>query len=223
MNKSKKFDDFKVKYPIGVKLVIMITAIVLVSLGTITAIVSYFVTQDVRITAEDNNLTINSRSASTAESEFQTVRSNVFQLLDLVNAAGSFASLSKQAEVFFFERNQQIASIALLSENSLKTPSLSDLRMTNIKFFISNELDSEIVNDFVRSNAEAVARSCGGEILALNAAPVFGLPVVALLYPWKESGRSQTCMILFSSEFQQNAAYRTDAQKQRRKQANHLQ
>ncbi len=200
MNKSKKFDDFKVKYPIGVKLVIMITAIVLVSLGTITAIVSYFVTQDVRITAEDNNLTINSRSASTAESEFQTVRSNVFQLLDLVNAAGSFASLSKQAEVFFFERNQQIASIALLSENSLKTPSLSDLRMTNIKFFISNELDSEIVNDFVRSNAEAVARSCGGEILALNAAPVFGLPVVALLYPWKESGRSQTCMILFSSE-----------------------
>lgn len=82
---------FKIRnFPIGVKLAVIIGVIVLVSLGTVTFLNSFFVSQDVRITAEENNLTINSRSASTVENEISSVRSNVLQILDLMNvAAGS--------------------------------------------------------------------------------------------------------------------------------------
>lgn len=75
----------QVKFPLGVKLAIIIGTIVLVSLGCVTFLNSHFIGQDVKITAENNNLTINSRSAGTVDDRLSTVRSNVFQLLDLMN------------------------------------------------------------------------------------------------------------------------------------------
>ena len=78
----------QVKFPLGVKLAIIIGTIVLVSLGCVTFLNSHFIAQDVQITAENNNLTINSRSAGTVEDKLSTIRSNVFQLLDLLNVVG---------------------------------------------------------------------------------------------------------------------------------------
>lgn len=191
----------EVKYPLGIKLSVIISILVVISLGTITFLVSYFVSDDMRVTAEENNLTINTRSASSAERELSTIRSNVSQLLDLVNAAGSSAALSRQAEAFFFERNESIASILLLSKDSIGGHEPSDVRMVNRRFFVSNELDTGVVDSFLVENAKAaVGRSCGGEVIALNAAPFFNLPVMALLFPWKENGRDQACVILFSVE-----------------------
>lgn len=79
----------KITFSIGAKLVLIISVLVLLSLGTITVLVSYFVGTDVRITAEENNHTVNTRSANAAENELSTVRANVFLLLDMINAAGS--------------------------------------------------------------------------------------------------------------------------------------
>ena len=190
----------EVKYPLGVKLAVIISVLVVTALGTITFLVSYFVSGDTRITAEDNNLTINARSANSAESELSTIRSNVSQLLDLVNAAGSSAALSRQAEAFFFERNESIAAVMLLSDDSTVKRQSSDEHMTNTKFFTSNELDTGVIDSFLKNSQKAVQRSCSGEVIALNAAPFFSLPVMALLFPWKENGRNQTCIILFSVE-----------------------
>ena len=54
-------------FSIGAKLVIIITIIVLMGLGSITALVSWLVREDLRIAAEDNNFEINRRSAAEAE------------------------------------------------------------------------------------------------------------------------------------------------------------
>lgn len=123
MKDSRNDLPVQVKFPLGVKLAVIIGIIVLVSLGCVTILNSHFVGQDVRITAENNNLTINSRSAATVEDKLSAVRSNVFQLLDLLNVVGGgsrSASLSRQAETFFFERNQDIASINILSSDEFK-------------------------------------------------------------------------------------------------------
>lgn len=39
-----------------------------------------------------------------------------------------------------------------------------------------------------------------GETIALNASPFFNIPVMSLLFPWKENGLDQTCVITFSIE-----------------------
>ena len=127
----KKTGTYTVKFPIGVKLAVIIGFIVLVSLGTVTYLNSHFVGEDVKITAENNNLSTNARAASTMEDKISTIRSNVFQLLDLLNvvSGGRQAALARQAEAFFFERNQDIASIYIYC---LKTAFLA-LKVQTIK------------------------------------------------------------------------------------------
>lgn len=194
----------QVKFPLGVKLAIIIGTIVLVSLGCVTFLNSHFIGQDVQITAENNNLTINSRSAGTVEDKLSTIRSNVFQLLDLLNVVGGgrSASLARQAEAFFFERNQDIAAINILNGEDFKpvTRSAKESSIINNRFFISNEIDASSLENFIKASSQQINRSCLGETIALNASPFFNIPVMALLFPWKENGLDQTCVITFSIE-----------------------
>lgn len=195
----------KVKFPIGVKLAVIIGTVVLVSLGTVTVLNSYFIGQDVQITAEENNLSANSRAADTVEDKLTTIRSNVFQLLDLINvmSGGRSSAVSKQAEAFFFERNQDIASVHILSAGGYGESGRltgSDAEIVNARFFISNETDNGVLRSFLAASSDAIRRSCSGETIALNASPFFGIPVMSLLFPWKENGRDQTCVITFSIE-----------------------
>lgn len=205
MKDSRNDLPVQVKFPLGVKLAVIIGLIVLVSLGCVTILNSHFVGQDVRITAENNNLTINSRSAATVEDKLSAVRSNVFQLLDLLNVVGGgsrSASLSRQAETFFFERNQDIASINILSSDEFKASgrAAKESSIINSRFFISNEVDASVLENFLKFSSGAISRSCSGETIALNASPFFNIPVMALFFPWKENGLDQACVITFSIE-----------------------
>ncbi|MGP1459310.1 MAG: adenylate/guanylate cyclase domain-containing protein [Treponema sp.] len=192
-----------VRFPIGVKLALIIGIVVLVSLGTVTVLNSYFIGQDVKITAENNNLSINSRAAGTVEDKLTTVRANVFQLLDLMNvvSGGRSSALAKQAEAFFFERNQDVASIYVISAESADGRLTGyDTRILNTRFFTSNEIEPNAMNAFITGSREAISRSCQGETIAVNSSPFFNVPVMSLLFPWKENGRDQTCIITFSME-----------------------
>lgn len=184
-------------FPIGVKLALIIGFIVLVSLGAVTLLNSYFVSRDVRVTAEENNLAINSRSASTAQNELSSIRANVLQLLDLLNAVsgGRHAALARQAEAFFFERNQGIAAI-VVSDSA----SRAALRMENARFFSANEVEPSAVDSFLSEGKDFVARACRGETIVANASPHFRSGALALLLPYREAGVEQCCSVLFSSE-----------------------
>ncbi len=180
-------------YPIGFKLVTIITLLLLISLGTITILVSVMVSSDVQITAESNNLTVNSRSASEADNQLNTIRSNVFLLLDMLNTAGSSEAVIRQTSESFFDWNMDIAAIVIPGNREL----------INTRFFESNEIlidnsDNPLLSFFLRSEEEAVSRAAAGEPLLLNAAPVFGIPLLAMLYPRMGSG--QAVIILFSPE-----------------------
>lgn len=194
----------QVKFPLGVKLAIIIGTIVLVSLGCVTFLNSHFIGQDVKITAENNNLTINSRSAGTVDDRLSTVRSNVFQLLDLMNvvSGGRSSSLARQAEAFFFERNQDVAAVNILTGEDFKSSARSakESSIINNRFFISNEIDVSSLENFIEASTQQINRSCMGETIALNASPFFNIPVMALFFPWKENGLDQTCVITFSIE-----------------------
>lgn len=112
------------------------------------------------------------------------------------------ASLSRQAETFFFERNQDIASINILSSDEFKASgrAAKESSIINSRFFISNEVDASVLENFLKFSSGAISRSCAGETIALNASPFFNIPVMALLFPWKENGLDQACVITFSIE-----------------------
>jgi adenylate cyclase len=182
----------KVRFSIGLKLVTIITCLILLSLGAITVLVSIMVSDDVRVTAEDNNFTVNQRSAVEAESNLSTIRSNVLVLLETINATGP--DFSQQAASFFFERNQNIAEIAVVSaDGSL----ISDMSFTNDRFFFSQEIDPAITETYIAKRNEETKRAAAGETFLLNGTPDFGVPVLVLLFPWQGEGAG---IIFFSPE-----------------------
>ncbi|MBQ6028741.1 MAG: HAMP domain-containing protein, partial [Treponema sp.] len=201
-NKTQNEKSIRVKHPIGITLALIIGLIVVISLGTVTFLNSYFQSKDVRLTAEENNLTINSRSASSIEERLNTIRSNVFQLLDLLSVVfrRRNSALSRQAQSFFFERNPDIASIYVLSADRVESSNASDIRMVNSRFFISNEIDESVQEQFFRDNQDSIRRSCSGETIACNASPLFGRSALCLMIPYKENGRDQSCCVTFSAE-----------------------
>ena len=201
MEKSSEKKKKRKIFPLGVKLALIIGFIVLASLGTVTFLNSWFVSKDAKITAEENNLTINTRSSSTAQSELNTVRSNVLQLLDLINvtSGGRDSALAKQAEAFFFERNTDIAEIIVLTENG-EEDFLTQADLRNARFFSANEIDSNSYEDYLIENKKNIARACSGETIAVNASPFFKIGMLSLLLPYRENGLDQCCLIFFSLE-----------------------
>ena len=179
--------------PIGAKLVGIISALLLLSLGAITLLVSVMVSADVRITAEDNNFTINLRSASEAETAMETLQSETLLLLDTLDAvsrpvlqAGTEAGSgpAQTAAALFFRRNPDVAAIVPVAWNGAS--------LVNEDFFAANGLEPAGIAGFIRS--EAAGAESSGEIFLRNAGPAFGLPLLALFFPRGDGAR----LVLFS-------------------------
>ncbi|GBU28873.1 adenylate cyclase [Treponema sp. R8-4-B8] len=195
--KTAKTQTDKISRPIGAKLITIITILLLFSLGAITVLVSVLVSNDVRVTAEDNNFTANRRSASEAETFLVMVRSNALVLLDTLNALGRTSPVANLAAGFFFERNQDFAFIGI---GQKKAGGFTLTRsLINERFFFSNELDTSVIGNFIAVEEDALERCGMGETLLLNAAPVFGIPALVLAFPWQEAGEQEIALVFVSS------------------------
>jgi len=168
----------KVRFPIGAKLIIIVSLISILSLGAITALVSYMVTQDIKITAEDNNMTVNARSAAEAEEMFKNLRAGSDTLLSTLEAADSNDSLNvalaEKAAGYYFANHPDVAAVSSLG--------IRTVILMNEAFFTANGLTPAMLDAFMQANNNAVRRSLSGETVLVNAAPYFGYPLLALFY-----------------------------------------
>lgn len=175
---------------IGAKLILIISIILILSLGSITLLVSVFVGQSVRLTAEDNNHTITLRTATTTENELNSTRSNVSLMLDMLEVSSSSVTMSRQTTSYYFERNPNVAAVIIPESKEL----------FNNRFFISHEIEQSLVSDFLLQNEDKITRSIHGEIFLLNGATVFELPILVYMFPWRESGKDECVIVFFSSD-----------------------
>ena len=180
----------RVRHPIGVKLIAIISTIVLVALGGVTYAVSYFVTADVRNNAEENNLTINSRTASDTENRITSALSSVAMFIDLLNNAGENQTEVQAMENLFFERNKSIAAVYLPESGRL---------FTNTSFFLSRELELDSALNYFLQEEALIQKAAGGYIELHNASPFFEVPVLSFFYP-ASNGGSNTIAFLYSAE-----------------------
>ncbi|WP_024465541.1 adenylate/guanylate cyclase domain-containing protein [Treponema pedis] len=186
-----------VKFPIGAKLVIIISILTVLSIGIITALVTWFGTEDVRLTAEENNRTVNVQAASAVEKELTSIRANAFLLLDILNISETSSKFAKHTADFYFERNPSVA--AVLVTDSKRSGGL-ERKLLNTSFFLSNELEVSVVDKFLKDNTDKVIQTEGGIMHVLNASPDFNMPMMVLFYPYREKGLEQGLAVFFSSE-----------------------
>lgn len=73
----------------------------------------------------------------------KVVHSFYFLICPLFALVTRSSSLARQAEAFFFERNQDIAAVNILTGEDFKSSARSakESSIINNRFFISNEID----------------------------------------------------------------------------------
>jgi len=189
-HKNRLSDQF-IKFSIGAKLVTIITILILVSLGLITFLVSYMVSQDLELSAEENNFEINRRSAAEAEYTIASVRSNSQVLVQIINSAGADSALAKQAAGFFFEENKRIASLVFSAQGQ------GERYLINDNFFRTNDIDASLVEAYYQSKSAYYQKALSGEPSVQNASSYFSHHLIALFYPIEDG---QAISILFSPD-----------------------
>jgi len=184
----------KIRFSIGTKLITIISIIVIISLGSITALVSWMVREDLKISAEESNFEANRKAAQEAEDTLANMRMSAAQLVYTINALGaipdSTASTSSAALVgskiqeaadFFFTQNIRAVAFAY-TFNGMRNV------LVNKEFFLSRGIDLSLAETYFKDNEFSLSRAARGETVLLNAAPILDRPVLALFFPLHGTG-----------------------------------
>lgn len=91
----------KIKYPISLKQILLFSFLILLVLGVSTTLVSTLIRQDDRNKAEENNLTLNGRTAQTIQSTFENAKSNSYVLFESYSAANEENQKKKLEDASF--------------------------------------------------------------------------------------------------------------------------
>jgi adenylate cyclase len=194
MDKKRRLTDKPIFFSIGVKMVTIITLIVLISLGSITALVSWLVREDLQITAEDNNFEANRRGALEAENTLAKMRSDALILIHNIISIGNQPNMTRDNAAYFFRQNPGIAALHF---TTLREAEISNEEfLVNEQFFFSRDIAPFLADSFVDKYKTAIRRSAAGETIVMNAAPHFGFHLLAMFFPGETGG----IMILFSPE-----------------------
>ncbi|MDR1466112.1 MAG: HAMP domain-containing protein, partial [Treponema sp.] len=192
----------KVKFSIGAKLVSIISALMVVSLGSMTVVGTLMISKDVRLTAEDSNYSINKRSALSAQNTLETVYNDVILLLDTLTMLNNNDLLTEKGNAavdFFFQNNRDIGAICVNDSSIYKDTEERQL-FVNRAFMVANRLTSAHMNDYINTQVETVSLARDGEFLILNVTPFFSVEMLEMLFPWKNAEIESAVSVFFSIE-----------------------
>ncbi len=182
--------ETKIRHPIGVKLVIIISFLLALAVGSVTYVVSYFVTSDTRSNAEENNLAMNARTAADTESRISSAVSAVNMFLDLVSTELSDENGIKRIESMFFKRNREIAAIIFSKDDK-------NYIFANETFIAANEIPKENLQSYMSQEKETAEKAKKGSFEMLNATPFFNVPLMAIFCPVNSTATNEEACLSF--------------------------
>ncbi len=195
-SKSKK-DPVKISRTVGIfhsistKLIGIISVIVLVSVAAVTFVSATMFSNDTKVNAEDNNLTINKRTAGDLENKIESVKKSVAMFLDLIYSnSGNEFEIKRNTENFF-SRNKEISAVYLLNSGKC---------YKNNDFFLEGDLDSEVMASYVLQSDESVEKAKTGICHIENGTPVFNVPELVIFFPVNNGEETDVVVVAFESE-----------------------
>ncbi|MCL2801231.1 MAG: HAMP domain-containing protein [Treponema sp.] len=182
---SQKQAKTRVKFPIGIKLVVIISVLLLISLGIVISLVSYISTENVKLTAEASNLTINQQAGEQVQSAFQSVHAAVIMYLRM---ADRLSGDTTETQLEFFDFNQSIAAISITQGGRASY-------IYNDKFLLSNKLTGDTIRRYF-DRVSAASASVTEGMAIFNAAQFFELSMLCAVLNRADTG-AQTVKVLF--------------------------
>ncbi|MDR2096594.1 MAG: HAMP domain-containing protein [Treponema sp.] len=187
----------QVQFPIGAKLIIIIVGFLLVSLGALTILGSVLIGSDIRITAEDNNFTVNHWAAREVEIILGNIRSKAVLLLEDMDTAENLNMAS-----YFFTQNPDIAAIIFTTGGPEQAGGLKEKYTFINENFPGGGIPRSLLDIWQNIQENDLRRAFAGEILTDNCFPVFNIPLLAMIFPLHTTGTAESgaVTVLFSSE-----------------------
>jgi len=164
--KQKKIRNKAVKFPIGLKLVLIFAIMVIFALGATVLMVSQLFTSDVGIRANDNNLEINRQTSGTVQTVFLNVQSDTNSLLN-------FLLLLQDDEDYDVKVN------ALFEDLCNHNPEIQFLYSSSLGYRFSEEFlhtQKDITSDFnnwILKNGSMKKRALEGSVEIKNISSMF--------------------------------------------------
>jgi adenylate cyclase len=193
----------RVLFPIGVKLVSIISVLVLLSLGAVTVLVSILSTQDVQRTAEDNNFTVNRRAGSQAESSFKSVQAAALFYLEMMDrisvvSEDAVSERDPETEWYFFNHNRNIAAIwaGPLYDNPNAPEGQRVSFSPNEKFLLANNIGAGELKAYFDSDLAADR----DRMRLFNASPHFQLSLITAVFTRQGKAGIETVKVLFTAD-----------------------
>jgi len=187
-----------VRFSIGAKLITIISIIVLVSLGSITALVSWLVREDLKLSAEENNFEVNRRAAAEAEQMLEKTRLLSLTFTRTAVALRERGGAIQEEAGYFFAQNPQIAALFYTS----RTPAAwTNKVFVNERFFLSRGIEASLADAYRVNSANMLDNAAMGQTTLLNASPWFNkehtsTSIAAMFFPIQSGGGC----VLFSTE-----------------------
>lgn len=172
----------KIKYPISLKQILLFSFLILLVLGVSTTLVSTLIRQDDRNKAEENNLTLNGRTAQTIQSTFENAKSNSYVLFESYSAAGE--ENQKKLGDAFFQVNPDILFISSPETDMLFSPGNGKYAAGIRVLLDSSEAASALSN-----------KSADEKAFYLNASEVFEFPAVIIIFKYGPSNDIKNGMV----------------------------
>ncbi|MDR2942266.1 MAG: HAMP domain-containing protein [Treponema sp.] len=204
MSKNNKFVErrksLKVRFSIGAKLITIISIIVLLSLGSITALVSWLVREDLKLSAEENNFEVNRRASAEAEQTLEKMRLLSLMFSRTASALGDRSNAIQAEAGIFFSQNPQIAAVFYISAGR-SSAAWTGRAFVNDNFFLSHGIEAPLVETYRVNSKKMLENAAMGQTLLVNASPSFNktktsVSLSALFFPIQAGGGC----VLFSSE-----------------------
>jgi len=194
----------KVRFSIGAKLITIISIIVLVSLGSITALVSWLVRGDLKVSAEENNFEVNRRAAAETEQTLEKMRLLSLTFARTAALAEQRGALREEAD-YFFAQNPQIAELFYTTTDRTAAGRSSAAWMNRVfvneRFFLTRGIDTALANTFRDNSVKMRENAEMGQTILINASPLFnktqGSTYLAAMFFPVQNGSG---CVLFSSE-----------------------
>lgn len=161
----------KIRFPISLKQIILFSLLIILVLGVSTSLVSTMIRTDERIKAEENNLTLNGRTAQTLQSSFENIQNNSFVLFEALSKV-SDSTYKNDLIQTFFKSNPDVLF--------LNSPE------TELALSIETKRYESKLNSFLKNN-----NSDG----VYNASDVFEKPALIFIYEYGPSNAVKKGMV----------------------------
>lgn len=135
----------KIKFPISLKQILLFSSLIFLVLGVSTFLVSTLIRANDRVNAEENNHTINGRTANTIEIIFDDIVNNSFVLFD--GTSKVLNDNEKEALIKnYFTSNEYVIFISSEDTNLKINPKFDNELSLKIKNYISDKKTSKEIN-----------------------------------------------------------------------------